>query len=200
MTKPTDSARLDDFSDPTELVAQGYDRASQRYAEAALRANDTKHRHTLLILDRLVEGSAVLDLGCGAGEPPTALLAERFAVTGVELSGVQLDRARRAVPIARFVQADMSRLEFAAPGFDAAVAFYSIIHVPRERQQALFASIFSWLRPGGLLVASLASTGSQTWIEDDFFGAPMYWSSRIAPTPRPERAGPVPVDLGRLTG
>ena len=43
-------------------------------------------------------------------------------------------------------------------------------------------SIFTWLRPGGLFVASLASTGSQSWIEDDFFGAPMYWSSFDAET------------------
>ena len=180
--EPSGSRRLDQFDDPTELVAAGYDRVSQEYAELAVRANATKERFTELILERLADDSDVLDLGCGAGQPTTAILAQRFNVTGVELSGVQLDRARAAMPNARFLQADMSRLELSECSFDAAVAFYSIIHVPRDRQQALFESIFSWLRPGGVLVASLASTGSEVWIEDDFLGAPMYWSSFDADT------------------
>ena len=122
---------MDEFGDPTELVAAGYDQVSQQYAELALQANETKQRHTNLILERLAGGSDVLDLGCGAGQPTTAILAERFNVTGVELSEVQLDRARKAIPKARFVQADMSRVEFPESSFDAAVAFYSISHVPR---------------------------------------------------------------------
>ena len=133
-------------------------------------------------MERLEDGSDVLDLGCGAGQPTTAVLAQHFNVTGVELSKVQLERARDAVPNARFVHADMSRLELEESSFHAVVAFYSIIHVPRERQPALLDSIYSWLRPNGILVASMASTGSEVWIEDDFFGAPMYWSSFDAET------------------
>ena len=173
---------LDDFDDPTDLVAAGYDRASQEYAEAALRGSEIRERHTSLIVERLEDGSDVLDLGCGAGQPTTAVLAQHFNVTGVELSKVQLERARKAVPNARFVHADMSRLELEESSFHAAVAFYSIIHVPRERQPALLNSIYSWLRPNGILVASMASTGSEVWIENDFFGAPMYWSSFDAET------------------
>ncbi len=76
----------------------------------------------------------------------------------------------------------MSRLELSLSSFDAVIAFYSIIHVPRERQQALFESICSWLRPGGIMVASLASTGSEVDIGEDCLGAPMYWSSFDAET------------------
>ncbi len=173
---------LDEYDDPTDLVAAGYDRVSKRYTELALKGNETKDRYTQLVLERLPDGSDVLDLGCGAGRPTTAILAQRFNVTGVELSAVQLERAREAVPKARFVQADMSRLELQPTSFDAATAFYSIIHVPRERQQALFESIHSWLRPGGILVASLASEGSRADFEEDYLGAPMYWSSFDAET------------------
>ena len=173
---------LDEFDDPTELVAAGYDRASQQYTEAALRGSEVRERYTRLVVERLEEGSDVLDLGCGAGQPTTAALAQHFNVTGVELSRVQLGRAREAVPNARFVHADMSRLELDESSFHAAVAFYSIIHVPRERQPALLDSIYSWLHPNGILVASMASRGSEAWIEDDFFGAPMYWSSFDADT------------------
>jgi SAM-dependent methyltransferase len=168
---------LNDFEDPTDLVAAGYDEAGGRYTEAALRENLAKDLHTRILLDRLPEGSRVLDLGCGSGRPTTAILAERFHLTGVDVSSRQVERARQAIPNARFVEGDMSRLEFEDASFDGVVAFYSIIHVPRDRQQALFESIHSWLRPGGILVASLASTGSEAWTERDFFGASMYWSS-----------------------
>ncbi|MCH8222884.1 MAG: methyltransferase domain-containing protein [Chloroflexi bacterium] len=182
--EPRGISGLDDYGDPTELVAAGYDRVGERYTALAMQGNETKARHTNLILGRLPDGSDVLDLGCGSGQPTTAILARRFNVIGVELSSVQIERAREAVPNARFVQADMSRLELSLCSFDAVVAFYSIIHVPRARQQALFESIYSWLRPGGILVASLASTGSEIDIEENYLGAPMYWSSFDAETSR----------------
>jgi len=87
------SRGLDEFGDPTELVAAGYDQVSQQYAELALQANETKQRHTNLILERLAGGSDVLDLGCGAGQPTTAILAERFKVTGLRDAGFELESA-----------------------------------------------------------------------------------------------------------
>ena len=89
------SGVLDEFDDPTELVAAGYDRVGQQYAELALLANDTRERYTDSVLERLADGSNVLDLGCGGGRPTTARLARRFKVTGVELSGVPMTRVQR---------------------------------------------------------------------------------------------------------
>ena len=123
----------------------------------------------------------VLDLGCGCGVPATAILAERYAVTGVDLSPVQISRARRLVPAARFQCADMSGLEFPAQSFAAVVSFYAIIHLPLEEQPAVFKSIYRWLRPGGYLLATVGS-GAWTGIENDWLGAPMYWSHADQPT------------------
>jgi len=117
----------------------------------------------------------VLDLGCGCGVPATAILAEHHAVTGVDLSPVQISRARQLVPTAQFLCADMSTLEFAAGSFAAVVSFYTIIHVPLEEQPAIFKNIYRWLRPGGYLLATVGS-GAWTGTEDDWLGAPMYWS------------------------
>ena len=44
----------------------------------------------------------------------------------------QLAIARENAPRARFVRADMTEVDFAPESFDAVVAFYSIIHVPRD--------------------------------------------------------------------
>jgi SAM-dependent methyltransferase len=173
---------LDDFDDPSEFVAAGYDLASERYTEAAKAGNEVRDRYTRAIVERVEAGSDVLDLGCGAGQPTTEILAEHFRVTGVEVSGSQIARARETIPGARFIQGDMCQVEHPESSFDGVVAFYSVIHVPRQRQQALLDSIYQWLRPNGLFIASMASTGSERWVEEDFFGAPMYWSSFDADT------------------
>ncbi len=117
----------------------------------------------------------VLDLGCGCGVPATAILAERHAVTGVDISPVQIARAQKLVPGARFQCADMATLEFPAQSFAAVVSFYAIIHVPLDEQPAIFRNIYRWLTPGGYL---LATVGASAWTgtEDDWLGAPMYWS------------------------
>jgi SAM-dependent methyltransferase len=95
-------------------------------------------------------------------------------VIGVDFSGVQLARARRLVPAARLIQADMAALQFAPASLDAVVSFYALIHLPLADQRPLFARIRSWLRPGGLL---LAIAGAQAWTgTDNFHGADMFWA------------------------
>jgi SAM-dependent methyltransferase len=122
---------------------------------------------------------ALLDLGCGNGVPVAQLLAEAgFAVTGVDISPVQIGRAQAIVPTARFVCGDMTALEFPAQTFAAITSFYAIIHVPLAEQRGLFANIYRWLQPGGYLMATVgvgAWTGTEeNWL--DVAGAQMYWS------------------------
>lgn len=169
--------------DPKEVVARGYDRIAERYATwaAGVRVRE-RDRYTTVLLEALPAEAAVLELGCGAGIPTTRQLAERFAVTGVDISSRQIELARRNVPNATFLHADMTTLTFAAASFDAVCAFYAITHVPREQHRALLRLVASWLRPGGLFVASFSNSGSSDGIEDDFLGAPMYFSGHDGAT------------------
>ena len=126
----------------------------------------------------LPSGAAVLDLGCGAGVPVTRWIADRgFAVTGVDVSARQLELARRNVPEGIFLKADMTELVFAPESFEGAVAFHSIIHVPRAEQPALLENIHRWLRPGGLFLATMTVSDYEGREEDwEGWGAPMVWS------------------------
>jgi SAM-dependent methyltransferase len=110
--------------------------------------------------------------------PVARELARRHAVTGVDLSPVQVERARALVPGARFVCADMTEAAFPPASFDAVVAFYSLINVPLSRQAALIARIAGWLAPGGWLLATVGRE-ARTGIERDFrgvAGVTMFWS------------------------
>jgi SAM-dependent methyltransferase len=162
---------------PKQIVAQGYDAIAERYAEWAGRTRtDERERYTAVLLNALPPGARVLELGCGVGVPTTQRLARRFAVTGVDISAQHIALARRNVPAATFVQADMAALDFPPAGFDAVAAFYSIIHVPREEHAALLHDIATWLRPGGLLVAAMGAGSTQAAVEQDWLGVPMYFS------------------------
>jgi ubiquinone/menaquinone biosynthesis C-methylase UbiE len=163
--------------DPKQMVAQGYDLIAERYAEWVGRTRtDERARYTAVLLSALPPGAQVLELGCGVGVPTTQRLAQRFAVTGVDISAQHIALARRNVPAATFVQADMAALDFPPASFDAVAAFYSIIHVPRDEHAALLHDIATWLRPGGLLVATMGAGATEAAVEEDWLGVPMFFS------------------------
>jgi SAM-dependent methyltransferase len=163
--------------DPKEIVRTGYDAAS--FAYRADDAPDELEGEWLAgLTERLPEGASVLDLGCGCGIPAGRWLVERrFAVTGVDISPVQIQRAKKLVPEGRFVCADITEVDLPPASFDAIVSFYTIIHVPLEEQPGLFGRMRSWLLPGGWLMAIVGS-GAWTGTEENWLdsGATMYWS------------------------
>jgi SAM-dependent methyltransferase len=163
--------------DPKQIVADGYDRIAERYVEGTKHVRvEERERYTELILSSLPAGSTVLELGCGTGLPTTKRLAERFRLTGIDLSPRHIQLARQNVPWATFIQGDMTTTEFPQASFDGVAAFYSITHVPRTEHVALLRSIAGWLRPGGLLVATMGYGDTEDVVEDDWLGAPMYFS------------------------
>ncbi len=173
------------MEDPREIVRRGYDALSVRYDQQC--GGQTKYRSWLTGLrDRIPAGGAVLDLGCGSGVPVARdLAAAGYHVTGVDLSGEQIRRARELTPQAEFVRADVTAIDFGPASFDAVIALYVLIHVPLEDQPPLLARIASWLRPAGLF---LATTGYRAWtgVDEDWLGGgvPMWWSQSDAATYR----------------
>jgi SAM-dependent methyltransferase len=178
--------------DPKRIVAEGYDAISERYlAWSDLRPSATRLRYLGLALELTPAGSDVLELGCGAGVPMTAALAEGRTVTGIDISATQIAAARRNVPGATFTQADMTALDFEPASFDAVVAFYALTHVPRDEQGDLLGRIRRWLRPGGLFLASMGADDEPGDVEADWLGVDMYFSHYGAKANRRlvERAG-----------
>jgi SAM-dependent methyltransferase len=163
--------------DPKRVVAAGYDTMAERYlAWSDLRPSPARLRYLALTDALIPAGADVLDLGCGAGIPMTATLAVGRSLTGVDISAAQIALARANVPSATFIQADLTTLGFPPGSFDAVVAFYSLTHVPRAEHAALFGRIRSWLRPGGVFVASLGVEDSPDEIEADWLGVDMFFS------------------------
>jgi ubiquinone/menaquinone biosynthesis C-methylase UbiE len=166
-----------------QTVEAGYDELAPRFGEWAARVEgDPWERFLSELAGRLERGASVLDLGCGNGRK-IARLANRFDVTGVDISEEQLRLARAEIPDAEFVHADLAELDLPAESYDAVTALYSISHVPREEHAALFGKIARWLRSGGLFVASLSANGTDDWTEE-WLGVEMFFSGFDADTNR----------------
>jgi ubiquinone/menaquinone biosynthesis C-methylase UbiE len=164
-------------TDPREVVARGYDDAAGRYLEwNTLRPSAARLEYLRRACELIPSGARVLELGCGAGIPMTAALAEGRDVTGVDISATQIELARENVPSATFLHADMTALRFPPGSFDAVVAFYSLTHVPRDDQPALLVRAREWLAPGGTLVATMGVEDDPGGIEADWLGVDMYFS------------------------
>jgi cyclopropane fatty-acyl-phospholipid synthase-like methyltransferase len=164
-------------SDPrVELVAHGYDVMADRFLEWARRIEGDPRLEWLDDLARrLPDGADVLELGCGAGEPCTRLLSERFRVTGVDASSAQIERAAVAAPEARLVLGDFLEVDLPGSSFDAVCSFYVLNHVPREYLGALVLRTAGWLRPGGLFMNAFSASDNPGWT-GEWLGTTMFFA------------------------
>ncbi|UNI19431.1 hypothetical protein JDV02_005615 [Purpureocillium takamizusanense] len=172
---------------PQTLVQRGYDEIAETYLQWATQKETPRPAQLQLLLRELgpaVAPSAhVLELGCGAGVPGTQILSRACGrVVANDISTAQMRLARTHIGTAdtnvEFMPGDMTQLSFHDGSFQAVVALYSIIHLPRDDQRAMFRRAYAWLAPGGLLLCNLGTS------EDDegegsvasWLGTQMYWS------------------------
>ncbi|HEY7135244.1 MAG TPA: class I SAM-dependent methyltransferase [Acidimicrobiia bacterium] len=162
--------------DRSEVVRRGYDRIAADYLAARVAGGDIDALDDLLA--RLPPGARMLDAGSGAGVPVTQRIIDGgMSACALDFSNAQLRLARRHVPRAALVQADLVALPFASGSFDAVVSFYAVIHVDRALHAHVFGEVARVLRPGG---HALLCLGSRDVPADDdpesWLGVPMFWS------------------------
>ena len=158
-----------------KTVKEGYNTISHRYL--AQRTRDSEDVRLLSdFIERLPADAKLLDAGCGAGIPICQRLSEHFQVTGVDFSEAQIALARKNVPNAQFLCEDMTKLDFPEKTFDGITSYYAIIHIPREEHASLLANFHRMLKPDGLALLCLGAEHLINDIDENYFGARMYWS------------------------
>jgi SAM-dependent methyltransferase len=111
----------------------------------------------------------VLDLGCGLGTELGVLARAGFSAVGIDLSEAALMSARRAVPGAQVLRADLRDLPFSDRAFDALLdrgTFHYLSRGDRPRYEREARRV---LRPGGrlLLRACLAAAGARNDLDEE---------------------------------
>ena len=160
-------------------VRAGYDRVAAAYAlhvagELAGKPADRA------LLDALDATGVVGDLGCGPGHVAAYLAGRGARVVGVDLSPGMLARAPVGVPVAA---GDLRALPLRDGVLGAAVAFYSLIHLPVGTEVAALREVHRVLRPGGTLLAAV-HIGDEVRHLDEWWGHPVSVDFRFFPVPR----------------
>jgi SAM-dependent methyltransferase len=129
--------------------AGAFDHIGSRYDEA-FPHKDGQIEATHTLVTQTPSGSRVLDVGCGTGLPTARMLCDAgLSVTGIDISSVMLDLARKNMPEAEFHCLDVVDLEPSLGPFDATVAFFSLLMLPRSEFALALRRVGSLLRPGG---------------------------------------------------
>jgi SAM-dependent methyltransferase len=151
-------------------VQDGYDLWAESYDETPNPVVAMDARHTIGLVDPK-PGERILDAGCGTGRNLARLDASRARAVGVDLSTGMLRVARRAVPGAPALCADIQRaLPFADESFDAVLC--ALIGEHLADLDGTFREARRVLRPGGRYLftvyhPAMAAAGKEANFERD---------------------------------
>jgi SAM-dependent methyltransferase len=138
-------------SSPAERIVGLYERHAGAWDAARGRSGmETPWLDAFAAL--LPPGAAVLDLGCGAGEPIAADLVGRgFRVTGVDSAPTLIGLCRERFPEQEWIVGDMRTLSLGRT-FDGLIAWDSFFHLAYEDQRRMFAVFGEHAAPGAALL------------------------------------------------
>lgn len=130
-------------------------------AEAYYKRNHEPSEHLPELLRLLAPASRVLEIGCGPGVDSHQLAQRGHRVVGIDAAPRMIALARREFPGVDFRVGDMRSLDFPPGSFDAIVALYSIIFLPKKEMSSALRQFAALLSPGGMLLLAVQGGGSE---------------------------------------
>lgn len=140
----------------SEELQSSYDRVAENYARQFRGEMDRKpfDRKMLEWLAEKIGGAGVIcDMGCGPGQIARYLHSRGVKVCGVDLSQAMVAQAQELNPAIPFQRGDMLNLSNVADNsYGGIAAFYSIVHLPRQKVVQALQELKRVLRPQGVLL------------------------------------------------
>jgi SAM-dependent methyltransferase len=153
----------------TEQHVPAFDLIGKRYDESFVE-RDVQLAEGAWLIEQLPEHARVLDLGCGSGLPTARqLLDAGVEVVGVDESPVMLELAEQQAPGGTYLHQDLRELGDLGE-FDAVVAFFALLMIPRDDIPPLLAAARRLLRGPKLLLVSMVH-GDFDFFPINFLGA-----------------------------
>jgi demethylmenaquinone methyltransferase/2-methoxy-6-polyprenyl-1,4-benzoquinol methylase len=92
----------------------------------------------------------ILDLCCGSGQATYFLAKSSQNVTGLDASPLSLERAKKNVPNAAYVQAFAEEIPFADENFDVVHTSAALHEMQPEQLRKIIQEVYRVLKPGGV--------------------------------------------------
>lgn len=140
-----------------------------------------------LITQTIPPAAAVLDLGCGAGEPLAKFFIERgYFVTGIDASWKMIEICKEKFSSQNFTQtfqknlaenffvADMRDLNLGRK-FEIILAWDSFFHLTKGEQRSMFATFAAHITRGGILAFTSGPKDGEVWSDNN--GEMLYHAS-----------------------
>lgn len=161
---------------PSEQIVGLYERHARAWDAVRARASGFIEK---VWLDRFIsllpEAAAILDIGCGSGQPIARYLIQNgFDVRGVDSSATMISLCRGRFPNQEWILADMRTLSLGRR-FAGLIAWDSFFHLTYDDQRAMFPIFGAHAAPGAALL--FTSGPSQSEAIGAFEGEPLYHAS-----------------------
>lgn len=155
-------------------TSESYDKIADWFDKTRTR-NLMERPYLEALTTNLKDGSAILDLGCGTGEPILRFLSGLgYRITGVDSSKAMLDKGQQRFPDVKFVLEDMRDIDF-VECFDAIIAWHSLFHLPPNDQRTIFEVFARHLNSGGWLLFTSGTEEGEHWSDNN--GEELYHAS-----------------------
>lgn len=159
----------------THELQSSYNEVAEEYATRFFHELEHKpsDRQLLEQFAQKVRGvGLVCDLGCGPGHIARYLSEQGVDVFGIDLSPTMVEMARQLNPDIKFQQGNMLALNALDEAWAGIVAFYSLIHIPRDKVVYVLRELRRILLPGGFLLLSF-HIGNQVIHLDEWWNKPV---------------------------
>lgn len=146
-----------DYNFHRKNLSDIYDKLSNLHDQERKEYYDNTEQ--LILLSRYLPlNSKILDAGCGTGYPVIKFFHDLgHDVVGTDISSGQLSYVKLHAPNATTIICDSSELDFLENTFDLVTSFYSLMHLPIQKQIIVLKKFYSIVRSGQPVYVTLAS-------------------------------------------
>lgn len=125
-----------------------YNKIISSWIEA--RNNAIVNKPVIDFADYINPEGTILDIGCGTGLPIAKYLSDRnFSISGIDQSAKMIETAK-SVGIKNTVFHICDFFDFESDEkFNGIIAWDSLFHFPKERQEEIYGKVYNLLVPGG---------------------------------------------------
>jgi len=152
-------------------LRDSYDKTAKKYAELYYNELEKKPFDREILdrfADRVSNRGSVCDMGCGPGQIARYLKDRGADSFGIDLSPETIETARKLNPDIEFNIGDMMALDADDNSWAGIAAFYSIIHIPRDKLTDTLRELYRVLKINGVLLLTF-HLGSKTMLIEELW-------------------------------